>query len=62
MVRPRSALKVDWAACQPALGSPIRLAAGMRTSLRKISQKCPSPMAFLIGLTSTPGERMSIRK
>ena len=34
----------------------------MTTSLRKISQKCESPMALRIGRTSIPGVVMSSRK
>ena len=38
------------------------LAAGISTSVRKISQKCDSPTAFLMARTSTPGAFMSKRK
>ena len=62
MVMPRSAPRVAWATCQPRFSSPTRSAAGMRTSLRKISQKCASPIALRMGRTSIPGVFMSIRK
>ena len=52
---PRSAPSVACATCHPAFSAPTRLAAGIATSLRKISQKCESPMALRIGRTSTPG-------
>nr|CRL79152.1 hypothetical protein CPGR_05155 [Mycolicibacterium malmesburyense] len=59
---PRSAPRVAWATRQPSFSAPIRLAAGIETSLRKISQKCESPIALRMGRTSTPGVVMSSRK
>ena len=57
IVMPRSAPSVACATCHPAFSAPTRLAAGIRTSLRNISQKCESPIALRIGRTSTPGRR-----
>ena len=59
---PRSAASVAWAICQPAFAGPTRFSVGMKTSSRKISQKCDSPVAWRMGRTSRPGERMSSRK
>ena len=57
---PRSCSSVVIATCQPWPSSPSRLPAGTSTSVKKISLNSASPVICRSGLTSTPGERMSI--
>ncbi len=47
---------------QPSPTSPKRWVSGMRTSLKKTSLKLDRPLICLMGLISTPGERISRKK
>ncbi len=62
LIAERSSAIVAIARFHPPTGSPSSIWSGMKTSVRKTSLKCASPVAVLIGWISIPGVRMSRMK
>ena len=58
----RSFANVVGATFQPSFAPPTTLALGMRTSVRKVSLKCWTPVICVMGRTSMPGDFMSRMK